>query len=207
MTTNPASRFTPLAIQLAQILGGLRTAIATCGGRRMLGWDRRPDDPRIVPLIIPICARIARLLARFERLIARLAAGWRPTPASAGWRPTPAPAHPLASPRTNPATPALPRGFGWLLQLTHGATGASGHLQALLAEPGMADLLALAPSAGRILRPLARMLGIQPAPPLAETAPPPPTPAGPRPPRHPNGRYCAAPPPWQAPLSRFSTPR
>ena len=203
MKTHPTSRFTPLAVQLAQIIGGLRAAVAACGGRRMLGWDRRPDDPRIIPLSIPIWNRIGRLLARFERLVARLGTGWRPKAAP---QPPPRATQAAAPPRAQPDAVHLPRGFGWLVQLTHGATAASGHLQALLAEPGMAELLAAAPSAGRFLRPLCQMLGIRPGPPLAE----PPTAAPPQStqPRRSNGRFCPPPPAqphWQ-PLRRFSTP-
>ena len=205
MKTHPASRFTPLAVQLAQIIGGLRAAVAACGGRRMLGWDRRPDDPRIIPLIVPIWNRIGRLLARFERLVVKLGTGWRPKAA-----PQPPP---RSTPRSTPQAPhaqpdaiRLPRGFGWLVQLTHGATAASGHVQALLAEPGMAELLAAAPSAGRILRPLCRALGIRPGPPLSE---PPAAPTSSTQPRQPDGRFGRPPthaqPHWQ-PFRRFSTP-
>ena len=132
MTSHAISPFTPLVLRLAQILGGLRTAVAACGGRRMLGWDRRPDDPRIVPLIVPIVGRLARLMQRFERLMAKLAAGWRPDlvarPAQERVRPEVA--------RARADVIRLPRGFAWLVQLTHGATAYAGHLEALLAEPG-----------------------------------------------------------------------
>ncbi len=200
MTTQP-SPFTPLLLRLAQLFGGLRTAVAACGGRRMLGWDRRPDDPRIVPLIIPICAHFSRLMARFERLVARLAAGWRPSQTARAPRPA-------GSPRAPRPPSPLPRRFGWLVVFTHGATAYAGHLQVLLAEPGIADLLAAAPSAGRLLRPLCRMLGIRPGPPLAEAAPPPANPARPR---SPDGRFRSPaphwpPPHWPPPPSRFSTP-
>jgi hypothetical protein len=55
----------------------------------------------------------------------------------------------------------LPTGRGWLvLALGYEAAGYASQLQALLAEPAAARLLAAAPTAGRILRPLARMLAI-----------------------------------------------
>ena len=215
MTTHALSPFTPLVLRLAQILGGLRTAVAACGGRRMLGWDRRPDDPRIVPLVLPIVVRIGRLMGRFERLVARLAAGWRPALASGA-----------ALARTRPAVvrvraegahvrldaARLPRGFGWLVGLTHAAAAYGSHLQALLAEPGMADLIAAAPSAGRLLRPLCRMLGVPPGPPLGAVVAV--APVALRRHRRADGRFCApvveavpAGRHWYAPLTSRATPR
>ena len=210
MTTHAISPFTPLVLRLAQILGGLRTAVAVCGGRRMLGWDRRPDDPRIVPLIVPICGRIGRLMGRFERLVARLAAGWRPlavpSPARARARPAVA--------RARPDVVRLPSGFGWLVQLTHGASAYGGQLEALLAEPGMAALIAAAPGARRILRPLCRMLGVKPGPPLGEAVAMVPVTVGLRRPRQADGRFCkrvaafeAVGRHWHEPFTRRATPR
>ncbi len=44
------------------------------------------------------------------------------------------------------------------------AAAAASQLQHLLADPAMADLLAAAPQAGRLLRPLCQMLGVRPPP-------------------------------------------
>ncbi len=78
---------------------------------------------------------------------------------------------------------ALPTARGWLVRaLGPEAAACATQLEALLAEPAAAELLALAPSAGRILRPIARMLASgafapQPAPrptrAAPRTAPPP----------------------------------
>ena len=201
MTNASISPFAPLVLRLAQILGGLRAAVAVCGGRRMLGWDRRPDDPRIVPLVLPIAVRIGRLMQRFERLVARLAAGWRPelTPVAVRVRP--------AVTRVRLDVVRLPTSFGWLVQMTQSAAAYGSHLEALLAEPGMADLLAAAPSAGRLLRPLCRMLGVAPGPPLGAirvVVPP-----ARRLDRRADGRFCqpVAGRPWVAPQTPRSTPR
>ncbi len=204
MKTHSPSPFTPLVLRLAQILGGLRTAVAACGGRRMLGWDRRPDDPRIVPLIVPIWGRIGRLMARFDRLVARLAAGWQPhraIPAAPGTAATPAQ-------RVRVAGAKLPRGFGWLVQYTHGASAAESQLAALLADPGIADLIATAPSVGRVLRPLCWMLGVRLGPPLGPAVA---VSTGQVWPRQANGRFRAKPavasPQWPPGATHFSTRR
>jgi len=92
-------------------------------------------------------------------LVARLAAGTLPAERPAAPRPL----------RTRPARVApadalrLPRGYYWLIRLLpYEAAGYGSQLQALLAEPEMAALLAAAPQAGRILRPLCRLLAITP---------------------------------------------
>ncbi|MBV8520815.1 MAG: hypothetical protein JOY71_01565, partial [Acetobacteraceae bacterium] len=58
----------------------------------------------------------------------------------------------------------LPRKLGWLIPLVPGTAAYAGQVQHLLADPEMAALLAGSPQAGHILRPLCRMLGIQPEP-------------------------------------------
>ena len=55
----------------------------------------------------------------------------------------------------------LPGRFGWLIRLVPGAAAYGGQVQYLLADPEMAALLADVPQAGRILRPLCRMLAIR----------------------------------------------
>jgi hypothetical protein len=56
----------------------------------------------------------------------------------------------------------LPRGFGWLLPLVpQEAACFAGQMRGVLAEPEMVALLAAAPQARRVLRPLCRMLGIE----------------------------------------------
>ncbi|MBV8095574.1 MAG: hypothetical protein JO110_20555 [Acetobacteraceae bacterium] len=55
----------------------------------------------------------------------------------------------------------LPGGFGWLIRLVPGAAAYAGQVEHLLADAEMAALLAEVPQAGRILRPLCRMLAIR----------------------------------------------
>ncbi|MBV8095775.1 MAG: hypothetical protein JOY71_02935 [Acetobacteraceae bacterium] len=74
----------------------------------------------------------------------------------------------LELPRLEGLPPArLPSGFGWLIRLVPGAAIYGSQLQHLLADPEMAALLADLPQAGRILRPLCRMLAIRLGPEMA----------------------------------------
>jgi len=121
--------------------------------------------PRLALLIVPLCARLNRLRHRFDRLMAHLAAGRLPKPrAPASAPPGPGGGHP---------TPALPSGRLWLVRQLGSEAACNGtQLAALLAEPAVADLLAACPAAGRLLRPICRMLGVDasalpPAPPRA----------------------------------------
>ena len=119
----------------------IMTALAALVAARLL------RHPRLCALIVPLWTRITRAGRRFERLMTRLAAG--------------KPAKPHRSGRGGPHRNIFPTGRAWLV-VALGSEGAclASQLQALLAEPGAADLLALVPSAGRILRPLSRMLAI-----------------------------------------------
>ena len=57
--------------------------------------------------------------------------------------------------------PGLPSGRGWLVrELGWEAAGFMAQLEALLAEPEMRAALANMPAAGRVLRPICRMLGV-----------------------------------------------
>ncbi len=169
--------FTPLAHWLTLIVAGLQKAAATRAGR----------DHAVAPLVMLLWTRLARLTARFDALVARLTAGHSPAgrPAAPG------------RPRTRPARKApaaalrLPRSQAWLIRLLPGEAASYGcQLQALLADPQMAALLAAAPEAGRILRPLCRLLAIAPEgllvlPSAAGKPAPKPRPAKPAPPPEP----------------------
>ncbi len=177
------SPLTPPApdVRFAAIIGLLcRTVGARGGGGRLAG-----------PLVILIWTRLRRMGARFAALAARLAAGRRPVARRRARAPRPAP----------PASPSrLPRGFAWLVRRVPEAASAASQLQHLLAEPEMAALLAAAPQAGRILRPLCRMLGVRPPAVVAL----PPRPAE----RSANSRPSASfgPPPSAAPPPRRAEP-
>ena len=107
-----------------------------------------------VPLMLLLWSRLRRTALRFARLAAKVHAGTLPPPRQRRRSPRPA----------QPAPPRLPRGFAWLVRRLPQAAAAASQLQHLLADPAMADLLAAAPQAGRLLRPLCRMLGVRPPP-------------------------------------------
>ena len=110
-------------------------------------------DPRLALLIVPLWTRLNRTARRFGRLMARLAANRLPKP-----RP---PRQRRRKPDTTRAAP-LPTGHAWLIRaLPNEAAAYASQLDALLAEPGVADLFAANPAAARILRPLGRMLGLR----------------------------------------------
>ena len=103
---------------------------------------------------IPLCNRFARYARRLSVLMARIAAGHLPTPRVRASRRAARP------PSPKPRSP-IPTQFGWMLKSMgyHVALYRS-HLERLLAEPGMADLVAAVPSAARIIRPLCHMLAL-----------------------------------------------
>jgi hypothetical protein len=99
-------------------------------------------------------SRLRRLLGRFAALVAALEAGRF----SASRRVT------AGAARPRPGAPArLPGGSGWLLRLAPALETRLGRAQveSLLGDPDLRALLAQAPQAGRILRPLCHMLGIE----------------------------------------------
>ena len=148
-----------LATLFCAILADLRAKIGA-----HLGRDRTHET-----LLTLAWLRIGRMSQRFQRLYHRWQAGIlpRPRPSRAG--------------QTRPArakTPYFPRRHAWLAANTdHHVRGHASQLAHLLARPDMEEFLRAAPQAGRILRPLCRMLGIAVPAPLV-------LPAKPRPPRH-----------------------
>jgi hypothetical protein len=122
-------------------------------------------DPRLAPLILPLCGRINRTARRLAAVMAILArhgairhgATRRGEASDRGALAPRKRCRPLA-PRTRCPIPTTP---AWLIKILHheAATYAS-QLSHLLAEPGVAELLDAAPTAKRLLRPLCRMLGL-----------------------------------------------
>jgi len=136
---------------------------------------------RLGPLATPLWTRIARTRQRLVRALLHIAAGTSPRRHAPRTQSDSAESPVAASPREH--APNLRRRHGWLAAaLDHNARGLASQLSHLLAEPGVADLLASSPGAARTLRPLCRMLGATLPAPLA-LPPPPPRPRRPRPPR------------------------
>ena len=124
--------------------------------------------------------RVQRLGRRFAALVARWQAGTLPLLGAARRRP--------AEARTKGPRPKglLPQGKNWFRKM-FGETAPSfaGNLLHILhSEPQMMELVAATPLAGRILRPMCRMLGVKPP----EYLQLPKRPRRPRPPRPPRPR-------------------
>jgi len=138
-----------------------------------------------LPVLDLAAIRLFRLSAQFAALAAKLRDGRLPARRTARRRADPAPARALP-PASDaeassavpgppvPELPRLPRDFGWLLRLTpgdHFVRGYRLYIEQWLADPELAALLEAAPKqAGRILRPLCRILGI-PLPPQLRLPP------------------------------------
>ena len=119
-----------------------------------------------------------RAAPRLERLIARWRAG-KLTPRQARLAPPKADAPPPA-PKPRSPKPRLPSRNGWLVRLVQPTAQLIGQLQALVDSAEMKELLAAAPQAGRILRPLFRMLATPP-PEILRLPPRPRAPRAPKP--------------------------
>ena len=134
-----------LATRFVAILAGLRAAIAN---------HTVKDRPREA-LFVLAWTRIGRMANRFQALFARWQAGTLPAP-----RPSRA-----GQPRASRPHPRLPRGRAWVVaHVGYQAANHASQLQHLLADPDMAAFLQAVPQAGRILRPLCHVLGIDPPP-------------------------------------------
>jgi hypothetical protein len=146
-TSGPIANLLERLVEAARLAMGMplvNRAVAT------LGWGR-----------------MRRLEERFLRLRARLAAGTLRPPRAQREDPPPTPAD-AAEGRTQvrvrdrrPWLPFLPRTFGWFARTIPGAGPAAQEFERLLADPETPALISVAPQAGRILRPLAHMLGVR----------------------------------------------
>ena len=119
------------------------------------GRGERPEARGRRPLTLLAWIRLRRLLARFGALVAAVQAGRFPASRrETGEASRPRPTRPAAR---------LPGRSGWLLRLAPALETRLGRAQveSLLGDPELRALLAAAPQAGRILRPLCHMLQIE----------------------------------------------
>ena len=138
-------------------------------------------NPAKTALLIRIANHLNRTIQRFETLFARWQTNTlpklRPNKPHPN-KPHPEKPHP-GRPHTSRTTPRLPRGPAWILRHVdhYNARGCASQLQHLLHAEDMAAFLAAVPRAARLLRPLAKSLGLHmpgdPPPPLPKPARPP----------------------------------
>ena len=133
-------------LSLSAVLNALRGAVG--------GWSKRGLFNTLLAMLLH--RRLADITTKFERLALRFQAGLlrRRVPgvrrgvcvvAKRGVR-------------------MWPRRFGWLVRAaTYQAAGYGAQLREILQQPEMVELLKAAPQAGRILRPVCRMLAIETA--------------------------------------------
>ena len=153
----PVARFRDVAPELVQRLGWIVAGLAAVVARRFL------KEPRFFALIIPLWGWLGRCGRRFGRVkigpVAVRPVLVRPVLVRA------------VTPRVTKVRARgvrLPSARGWLVRaLGYEAAGYGSQLAALLAEPELQALLTTVPAAGRILRPLCRMLGVEPVGALA----------------------------------------
>jgi hypothetical protein len=147
-----------LSERFTEIIGGLCRALSAQGA-----WARAAG-----PLGVLIWGRLCRMRNRFTALAARVRAGELPAKAPAR-RPPASPRPATPRPSASPDLPRLPpQRSGWLVRLVpepHHLNAWRVPLDELLADPEMVALAAAAPQqAGRIVRPMCRMLGVKPPP-------------------------------------------
>ena len=190
--TSLSQRFALIVVRVCAVLGG-------CVARRRAGLDRYYLDPAIVPLIDPIWHWLNNKRKRVEKLLAKLATGWRPVVAKPRTRTTSDVA------RAKPVTAVrLPTRFGWLVGMSQ-ETGAYGEqLQYLLSEPEAIALVAEVSPLRRLLRPLCNAFAWQPGPPLGKIVPAPKP--GPAVPRDKDGRFRRPMAPWRSPAKHWIEP-
>jgi len=173
-----SARLTAIIDALCHAAGVRLTAGARLAATARLRARRTAGEASAAPsrslsgtLLILLWSRLHDVSWRLAALAARAAAGRALTrrPRSLHVAPL-TPAH-----RAPPAPfPRLPYKFAWLVRLVPEAACYGGQLRHLLSEPEMAALLAASPQARRLLRPLCRMLAVDPPHAAPQAKPPPP---------------------------------
>lgn len=137
-----------LADRFTDIIAGIRAAIRE---------QRNVQPPSVGSVLFLVWLRMANMRKRFAVLVDKLRAGTLAAPRQRQRQRSASPA-PAAAPD---AVKLPPQSAGWLIRLLPQPWHVNywrDPLEKLLADPEMAALLQAAPQAGRILRPLCRML-------------------------------------------------
>ena len=124
----------------ALILTDLRAALAARAGR----------DRALAALVLLVCGRLSRLAQRFERLVAQWRAGKLPKARESR----------AGREYTKSDKPKLPAGPAWLVDFVREVAVYGSQLDHFLSGEECQRFLAEVPQAGRIVRPLLRMLGV-----------------------------------------------
>jgi hypothetical protein len=136
-------------LNLSVVLRALRGVVGGWGGLGLLG-------PALVLLLY---GRLGDICGKMERLAARFQAGrlWRVAVRAVG-----APRVATDGQRRAGTAWVWPGRFGWLVRAAaYRAAGYGCQLREILGQPEMVELLIAAPQAGRILRPVCRMLAVE----------------------------------------------
>ena len=141
--------FQPFAAYLAITLKEIIAAVANHTAR----------IPALVPLSNLIVHRLNRTAHRFTRLFERWQAGTLP-------KPRPSRAGKSRAPSTRPATRRLPSGKAWLIRHAQSSAFLITRLEHMFQDPECLRMLREVPQAGRLLRPLCRMVGVTPLDPI-----------------------------------------
>ena len=157
-----------IAARFILIIANLRKAVAAFAGRSTFVPSVFIGDRLYVPIRQPdtrpplppetwnlLLARLSRAAARFQALFDR----WRSNTLPRPCKPR---ATPLPSRVGQAAAPRLPSAHVWVVaHVGWQAAGYASQIGYLLDDAEMPEFLTAAPQAGRILRPLCHMLGIQ----------------------------------------------
>ncbi len=162
-TGSLATHFTAILGRLCRAVGIYLAAQARGPYRVMIGATlyEATTAPAARPALpdetwILLTHRLARLAQRFRALFARYQAGTPPAqhPSRAGLRRQ-------RTPDGRTPEPRLPTARGWIGARIPDAAPCAGTIEYLLHnEPQMREFVSTTPQAGRLLRPLARMLGV-----------------------------------------------
>ena len=157
-----ATNFTAILGRLCRVVGAFMAAQAQGPHRAWIGTQLYVAI--VVPTALPalpaetwtlLTHRLNRLAQRFRALFARYQAGTVPPPIQRKSR--------AGIPDSRPPSPRLPATRGWIGAHIAQAAPCAGSVEHLLHnEPAMRAFVTAIPQAGRLLRPLCRMLGLNP---------------------------------------------